>query len=115
MLIVYILGSILVWAAIAFGLAALNRGTASREDAHLVAWITAFWPVTLPVIAVSGIVLCAICGGVWLLEIIGKMCTAIGARYIDFLHGEKKPPTLTEKINKMDKKIRGIEKRYGGR
>jgi hypothetical protein len=115
MLVVYIVGGILVWAAIAFGLAALSRGTDTRNDAHLVAWVTAFWPVTVPVIAAGALILGVICGGVWLLEIIGEMFVAMGARYIDFLHGEKKPPTLTQKITELDKKVSGMQKRYGGK
>jgi hypothetical protein len=89
MLVVYIVGGILVWAAIAFGVAALNRGTATRNDAHLVAWVTAFWPITIPAVAAFAIIAGVICGAVWLLELIGEMFTTMGARYIDFLQGGK--------------------------
>ena len=112
MLAVIIVGAFLFWVVIAFALAALNRGTDSREDAHLVAWVTAFWPVTLPVIAAFVLLMGILCGGVWCLVTVGDMFVSIGGRYIDFLHGQRKPPTLTDKISEIDKKVRGIEKRY---
>jgi hypothetical protein len=85
MIVVYIVGGILIWVIVAFGVAVLNRGTASREDAHLVAWITAFWPVTLPAIAVCAIILCVICGGAWMVEESAKGVVKVGAKYIDFI------------------------------
>ena len=87
MIVAYVLGGILVWAAIAFGLAALFRGTDDRGDAHGVAWVTAFWPVTVPVIAACAVVLFVIAGAVWLLEQGGKGVAKVGAKYIDFIQG----------------------------
>lgn len=109
MIVAYVIGSVLVWAAIAFGLAALFRGTADRSDAHGVAWITAFWPVTIPVIAVFMLIMGVMCGGVWVLIQIGEGIVKLGGRYIDFIHGKKKPPPLKDDTGK---KLRGMEKRY---
>lgn len=89
MIVAYVVGAILVWAVIAFGLAALFRpADGDRADARLVAWLTAFWPVTGPVTVVCAIILGVICGGVWLLDQSGKGIAKVGARYIDFLVGK---------------------------
>jgi hypothetical protein len=89
LIVAYVLGGILVWAAIAFGLAALFRGTDDRDNAYVVAWVTAFWPVTVPVLAVFALMLGAGAGVVWLLIQGYDGISKVGTKYIDFIHGEK--------------------------
>jgi len=114
MIAAYVVGGILVWAVIAFGLAALFRGTATRNDAQGVAWITGFWPVTVPFIAAFALILGVVCGLVWLLENGSEGIGKVGARYIDFIHGEKRPsppPNLNEKLTATQQAILDLEKK----
>ncbi len=96
MIVAYVIGSVLVWAAIAFGLAALFRGTADRSDAHGVAWITAFWPVTIPVIAVFILIMGVMCGGVWVLIQIGEgIVKSVAGTSISFTGRKSRRPLKT--------------------
>jgi hypothetical protein len=114
MIIAYFVGGVLVWVAIAFGLATLFRGTDDRDNAHIVAWVTGFWPVTGPVIIAVAVVLGVCCGLVWVLDQGGKGIAKLGGRYIDFIHGEKKPPAppnLKERVTAAQQEIVALEKK----
>lgn len=84
MITVLVIAAILGWAGIAFGIAAVIAKTTTdglgRDDAHIVAWLTAFWPITLPLAAAIVIIILPCIG-------IAKL----GEHYINFLTGKKKP------------------------
>jgi hypothetical protein len=109
MIVAYVIGGVLVWAAIAFGLAALFRGTEDRNDAQMIAWVTIFWPVTVPIITAIALAFGIIAGIILGAEQVGKGLLKVGGKYIDFIDGKKKPPPLKDDTGK---KLRGMEKRY---
>jgi hypothetical protein len=87
MTLVYTISAILGWALIAFALVALCRETDTRADAHVVAWVTAFWPVTIPIALALGIVFGTICGMVWVGDQGGRGIGKLGTHYINFIAG----------------------------
>lgn len=89
MIVAYVIGGVLVWAAIAFGLAAFCRGVENRGDAQNIAWITALWPITVPLITVFATIFFTIAGGVWVGDRCVKGIAKASSRYIDFIHGER--------------------------